>query len=352
MGVDGVDGALQNGYTVKLQNRGSRSGITFELKAVFDEMAKKGLIKDKDGKGLTAQDAQNMYAKLNEIHEQTGRATNYTKMQVGQEFNYTADELNQLALASGYDIVEQYVDDVEEDDDIEEDLSDDDGHDDTDVDNEPVIENTVVPEGGGTIRANAPVSPVEINSPPQVFTDPLQVTEPPQEEVSPPPPVNVVPQGEKPTPEQVQAFMAADSRVADSQANLSTLQSNYEALQRAHDEAWNSFNVDAIRKAPSLVDVAKAQSRYENTQRAISQYQQIIENWQDGKTYTLTTGQWAGSEFKSTTLPNGQKGYVFEKMEDNKKVLYYFNISFDTKFGMASGLPGELVERVEVDETK
>lgn len=69
-------------------------------------MAKQGLIKDSDGKGLTRQDALNLYNELNKIHEQTKRATNYTRMQVGQEFNYTADEIKVLAKAAGYEIIE------------------------------------------------------------------------------------------------------------------------------------------------------------------------------------------------------------------------------------------------------
>ncbi len=105
--LSGVNEALKSGYTIKLENRGPRSsGITFELKTIFDEMAKKGLIKDKDGKGLTKQDALNMYAKLNEIHKADGKATNYTRMQAGQEFSYSAEQLLALAEASGYEVVE------------------------------------------------------------------------------------------------------------------------------------------------------------------------------------------------------------------------------------------------------
>ncbi len=108
MATNGINEAFNAGFKVKLQNRGANSsGITFELKSVFDELAKQGLIKDTDGKGLTKQEALNLYAKLNEIHEATKRATNYTKMQVGQEFTYTADEMKALAQAAGYEVVEQ-----------------------------------------------------------------------------------------------------------------------------------------------------------------------------------------------------------------------------------------------------
>ncbi len=108
MSTNGINEAFNAGFKVKLQNRGAKSsGITWELKSVFDDMAKQGLIKDTDGKGLSKQDALNLYAKLNEMHKETNRATNYTRMQVGQEFDYTADEMKALAQAAGYEIVGQ-----------------------------------------------------------------------------------------------------------------------------------------------------------------------------------------------------------------------------------------------------
>ena len=107
MSTNGVNQAFLNGLKVKLGSHGKKSsGITFELKSVFDEMAKKGLIKDTDGKGLSKQDAANLYAELNKMHEATNRDTNYAKMKVGQEFDYTADEMKALAKAAGYEIVE------------------------------------------------------------------------------------------------------------------------------------------------------------------------------------------------------------------------------------------------------
>ncbi|MBQ8168320.1 hypothetical protein IJZ97_02765, partial [bacterium] len=123
MGVNGVYGPFNTDQKIKLQNRGANSGITFELKSVFDQMAKDGLIKDTDGKGLTKTDAQNMYEDLNKMHQETGRATNYTKMQVGQEFTYTADEMKALAQAAGYEVVEQAP--LEEDIVTEEELNQD-----------------------------------------------------------------------------------------------------------------------------------------------------------------------------------------------------------------------------------
>ena len=100
MSTNGINEVFNSDFKIKLGNRGPKSsGITFELKSVFDEMAKRGMIKDTDGKGLTKQDALNLYAELNKIHEQTNRATNYTTMQVGQEFEYTADEMKALLKA-------------------------------------------------------------------------------------------------------------------------------------------------------------------------------------------------------------------------------------------------------------
>ena len=104
--VDGINNVFKNGQKIELKNRGVNSGITYELKSVFDELAKSGVLKDKDGKGLSKKDALNLYNALNKIHKETNRATNYTKMQVGQNFEYTADEMKQLAQAAGYDIVE------------------------------------------------------------------------------------------------------------------------------------------------------------------------------------------------------------------------------------------------------
>ncbi len=108
MSVNDINGAFQNGYQIKLQNRGARSsGITFELKAIFDEMVQKGIITDKDNNGLTKEEAQNLYAVLNKMHKDTNRATNYTTMRVGQEFTYNAEEMKALAVAAGYEIVTQ-----------------------------------------------------------------------------------------------------------------------------------------------------------------------------------------------------------------------------------------------------
>ena len=103
--VDGVNFFNQN-QEIKLQNRGARSsGITFELKSVFEDLVNKGVIRDKDGKGLTKADALNLFNKLDSIHKNTNRATNYTSMQAGQSFTYSAAEMKALAEAAGYEIV-------------------------------------------------------------------------------------------------------------------------------------------------------------------------------------------------------------------------------------------------------
>lgn len=105
MGANGISGAFTSGYKVNLQNRGPKSsGITFELKAIFDEMVQKGIITDKDNDGLTKEEAQNLYEVLNRMHKDTNRATTYTTMRVGQEFTYNATEMKALAEAAGYEI--------------------------------------------------------------------------------------------------------------------------------------------------------------------------------------------------------------------------------------------------------
>ncbi len=106
MSTNGVNGPFNGDFKVRLQDRGPKSsGITWELKNIFEELRKNGQLKDTDGKGLTKQDALNMYEALNKIHEERNLATNYTSMQVGQEFTYTADEMNAMARAAGYEVV-------------------------------------------------------------------------------------------------------------------------------------------------------------------------------------------------------------------------------------------------------
>lgn len=104
--VDGVNSFFNQNQEIKLQNRGPRSsGITYELKSVFEDLVSKGVIRDKDGKGLTKADALNLFNKLDSIHKNTNRATNYTSMQAGQSFTYSAAEMKALAEAAGYEVV-------------------------------------------------------------------------------------------------------------------------------------------------------------------------------------------------------------------------------------------------------
>lgn len=106
MSTDGINDAFKNGLNFKLLNRTPKgSGITYELKSIFEEMAKAGIIKDKNADGLTKKEALNMFNALNKIHEETGRSTNYTKMNANSDLRYTAPELKVLAEAAGYEVL-------------------------------------------------------------------------------------------------------------------------------------------------------------------------------------------------------------------------------------------------------
>lgn len=106
--VDGINSLSQQNYNVKLQNRGKeKTGITFELKNIFSEMQKNGQIKDTNGDDFSAADAKNLYEALNEMHKDTGRSTDYSKMSDGTEFTYTAAEMQTLLKAAGYEVVDQ-----------------------------------------------------------------------------------------------------------------------------------------------------------------------------------------------------------------------------------------------------
>ena len=69
-------------------------------------MLQKGLIKDVNGDGFTKAELKNMYAMLNQIHKESNRSTDYTKMGVGTEFDYTAEEMQKLAEAAGFEVVQ------------------------------------------------------------------------------------------------------------------------------------------------------------------------------------------------------------------------------------------------------
>lgn len=519
--LNGVNNALQNGYTIKLENRGSRSsGITFELKAVFDEMAKKGLIKDKDGNGLTKQDAMNMYNKLNEIHKADGKATNYTRMQAGQEFSYSTEQLLELIEASGYEVVQEEskgdvpsekvpdltVQPEEKEADIVElpkemdinhppveyesepepapkpqleKVPDDakmekrdivnigdkgskevvvttknkDGvkvyrqavqdpetneivygsrlavdtrgakkneyyaidetiPDGVEVDTNKTVDGkknqmtyTIKDENGKTHRYSmvqnddgtyakgeelvsvcgsgkfisqtalnklvATIFPkglpegVEV----QVMdrngeTTPIfkkdgkllnnaelrklaQAGETPKVEGGKPaeaPKSNTV---SKLTPEQVEEFVAQDKRVHYLECQLDDLKELADDLEEKHNAARKAHDIDAMQEYSSIA-VHEAKANYNNSQRAINSYKNILSKWQDGSKYVLQTGEWAGSKFETVTLPSGQKGYKFERVENGQNVLYYFNIDFNPKMGIAGGL-GNMVERCVLD---
>ena len=154
---------------------------------------------------------------------------------------------------------------------------------------------------------------------------------------------------EKLTQEQVQEFMNKDSRLVTIMSNLDNLKTTYENLKKENEEAWNGNDFDKAFNAPSEIDVMNAQSRYEAAQNLVTQYQTLLENWNDGKKFTITTGDFAGVDFETTTLPNGAKGYVTEQYENGQKVKYYFNIDMDEEFGMVSQMPGEFVGKEVVE---
>ena len=154
---------------------------------------------------------------------------------------------------------------------------------------------------------------------------------------------------EKLTQEQVQDFMNKDSRLVTIMSNLDNLKTTYENLKNENEEAWNSDDFDKAFNAPSNIDVMDAESRYEAAQNLVTQYQTLLENWNDGKKFTITTGDFAGADFETTTLPNGAKGYVTEQYENGQKVKYYFNIDMDEEFGMVSQMPGEFVGKEVVE---
>lgn len=112
MGVDNVSGALTQGYTVKIQDRGKKpNGITFELKDLFAKMEKENLIKDTGAKGLSAQEAQKMYAELVKIHKERNIGK-LDAVNVNDEFEYSQADMLRLLNAAGYEVVEKAEDDT------------------------------------------------------------------------------------------------------------------------------------------------------------------------------------------------------------------------------------------------
>lgn len=108
MSTEKVNGKFTSDYKLVLKDHGAKqSGITFEMASLFAKMKEENLIKDTDGKGLTKENAGSLFKALNKIHEDKGLSTDYSKMRIGQEFTYTADEMNALVKAAGYEFVEK-----------------------------------------------------------------------------------------------------------------------------------------------------------------------------------------------------------------------------------------------------
>ncbi len=91
---------------VNLQKRGRHSGITYDLRDDFIDLANKGIIKDKDGK-FTKKDAYNLYLALDKIQKQKKLNTNYHHMKGGSKFDYSEKEVEDMIKAAGYDIVDK-----------------------------------------------------------------------------------------------------------------------------------------------------------------------------------------------------------------------------------------------------
>ena len=112
MGTNGINGlSFTQGQKITLKQG---SSITGELKTIFDEMLKKGLIEDVNGDGFTKAELKNMYDMLNKIHKESNRSTDYTKMGVGTEFDYTAEEMKKLAESAGFEVVQTSAEVIED----------------------------------------------------------------------------------------------------------------------------------------------------------------------------------------------------------------------------------------------
>jgi len=81
-----------------------KSGITFELKRIFEDLAKRGILNDSGSNGMTKKEAYNMYLELDKIHKEQKRARNYTSMAKGQEFDYSDADISRLARAAGFTV--------------------------------------------------------------------------------------------------------------------------------------------------------------------------------------------------------------------------------------------------------
>ena len=77
------------------------------LKAYYEEGIFEDITKDKNGNDkFTNQDKRNLVSKFQEIHAQKGLKNNFSKMYIGETFDYTKDEYLALAEAAGYKLKE------------------------------------------------------------------------------------------------------------------------------------------------------------------------------------------------------------------------------------------------------
>ncbi|MDR1169159.1 MAG: hypothetical protein LBK53_09785 [Heliobacteriaceae bacterium] len=145
---------------------------------------------------------------------------------------------------------------------------------------------------------------------------------------------------QKMTEEQFAEYSKCDPNITYIQEQLPKLRAKYEALKAKEDarekDPFASFDEDiaAFRNGEPLETSDLTKIDIEYMERALSKYKEIIMNWQDGKTDTLLNG----SQCKTVTLPNRQKGFEVT----NGNLVAYYQISVDPKFGSATPLPGEL----------
>lgn len=93
-------------HHVDLKARGKQSGITFDLRDAFQDLEKKGMLKDLKKDGFTKEDALNLYNELDKIHQERQLNRDYKKMAQGSKFDYSEAEVRRLANAAGYQTYE------------------------------------------------------------------------------------------------------------------------------------------------------------------------------------------------------------------------------------------------------
>jgi len=89
-------------HKVSLIARGRDSGITYDLRDAFAEMAKKGMLVDVNGDGFTKKEAYAMYLELDKIHKERNLNRDYTHMAEASIFDYSVSDIKRLAEAAGY----------------------------------------------------------------------------------------------------------------------------------------------------------------------------------------------------------------------------------------------------------